>query len=424
MKRTVAVLLVLVSAWAHAQDAGVDDAPLATQGTVDAGAAVEVPVAPPALAPPSPKPPDDEHVAVKAGFGEGVSVQKGDFRLSLRGRMQVQGFALLPTEGSRAVRANGIMVRRARLVLKGELPYELSFTLQLAFSNLDMEPDAPNVLRDFYAEWRRFRDVSVRLGQGKVPYGVQRVVSSSALQFVDRAVAVGEFNLDRDVGLTLFSDDLFGLGGRLQYALGVFGGDGRNRIGTNQGLLYVARVRLSPFGKFDEKWEGDPDRASRVRLGIGGGVAWNVMTNRPRSTLGTPYQAATFDYFHAGADLVFKWRGLSLTSEFFYRQANQLSETNTIKGVDVVEYSRPGLGWFVQGGYYVLNWLELGARYGDSRPAAGADPAFRRTREIAGVLNFMVLKHDLKLQLDYSWLDDGNFGDGRHQVRAQAQVYF
>jgi phosphate-selective porin OprO/OprP len=365
-----------------------------------------------------------EQATVKAGFGEGVTVQYGDFKLNLRGRMQLQGFAVVPTEGSSAHRANGFMVRRARLALKTELPYDLSLNLQLAFANQDMELDQPNVLRDFFAEWRRFRDVSVRFGQGKVQYGVQRVVSSSALQFVDRSVVVGELNLDRDVGVTLFSDDLLGLGGRLQYALSVFGGDGRNRLGTNPGLLYAARVRISPFGKFDERWEGDPDRADRVRLGIGGNVAYNVMTNRPRSTLGTPLTANTFDYLHAGADFVFKWRGLSLSGEFLWRRADALSKSRLVKGASVTEFSRPGFGWFVQGGYYVLPWLELGARYGDLRPAEGGDPAFVRTRELGGTVNVMLKKHDLKLQLDYFWLDDGNFGDGRHQLRAQAQLFF
>lgn len=428
MNRALWLFAVLSSNAVLAQQApgaGAPVAPVADAPAMEAAPAdlAPTPVSGTTAPPAAPAAPDDD-TRVKAGFGEGVTVQHGPFKLNLRGRMQLQGFAVVPTEGSSAHRANGIMVRRARLALKTELPYELSLHLQLAFSNLDMEPDLPNVLRDFYGEWRRFRDVSVRFGQGKVQYGVERVISSSAQQFVDRSVVVGEFNLDRDVGLTLFSDDLFGWGGRLQYAVSVFGGDGRNRIGTNQGLLYAARLRVSPFGKFDEKWEGDPDRSDRVRLGLGGGVAYNVMTNRPRSTTSTPYVANTFDYLHAGADLVFKWKGFSLAGELMWRQADALSKAGTYKGASVTEFSRPGFGWFAQAGYYALPWLEVAARYGDVRPADGADPKFTRTREIGGTVNFMAKKHDLKLQADYFWLDDGNFGDGRHQVRVQAQIFF
>lgn len=432
MRRALTAVLVLAGT-AAAQvpgDGGVAPDASPPEATTQAdGGAVPLPAEIAAVtastpAPAAPRPPADERSTIKAGFGDGVTVQHGPFRFNLRGRVQVQGFAVLPTEDSSAHRVNGIMVRRARLALKTDLPYDLSLNLQLAFSNLDMEADMPNVLRDFYAEWRRLRDVSVRFGQGKVQYGVERVISSSAQQFVDRSVVVGELNLDRDVGVTIFSDDLFGLGGRLQYAVSVFGGDGRNRIGLNQGLLYAARLRVSPFGNFDEKWEGDPDRSDRLRLGLGGSVAYNVLTNRPRSTTVAPYVANTFDYFHAGADLVFKWKGFSVLSEFMWRQADAVTRTSTFKGASVTEYSRPGWGWFAQAGYYVLRWLELGFRYGDVRPFEGADPKFTRTREIGGTVNFMVEKHNLKLQVDYFWLDDGHLKDGRHQVRAQAQIFF
>lgn len=395
-------------------DAGVELAPVAME--VDAGVVD--------AAPKPEKEKEKEKVSVGMKFGDGVTVKSGAFSLNLRGRVQLQAISLIPTEGSTAVRQNAIYARRARLALKGELPYDLSFTLQLAFANLDMESDAPNVLRDFYVEWKRLRDASVRVGQTKVPFGVQRVVSSSSLQMVDRSVVTGELNLDRDVGLIVFSDDLFGLDGRLRYAAGVFGGDGRNRIGTNVGLLYSARVRFSPFGKFDDKFEGDPDRDHHVRFAIGGSVARNVQTNRPRGTTGTPFQVSTFDYTHAGADLHFKWNGLSLLSEFFWRQADSESGSGVVKGVTVTEYSRSAWGWYAQGGAYVLPWLELTARYGDYRPIQPTDPNLHRTREIGGGVNFMIEKHNLKLQTDYFWLDNGLGGNGRHQIRLQAQVFF
>jgi hypothetical protein len=90
----------------------------------------------------------------------------------------------------------------------------------------------------------------------------------------------------------------------------------------------------------------------------------------------------------------------------------------------VTEYSRSGIGWFAQGGVYVLPWLELVGRYGDTQPLGETDPAFKRTREVGGGVNFMVMKHDLKLQTDVFWIDDGAGRDGRVQGRVQAQVFF
>lgn len=413
--RSLARLVAVLSSLSFAQDLDAGVPPPPAPAVVDAGV------------------PDRFSATVQAKFGEGVTFKSGDVTLQLRGRVQAQALVVVPGEGSTAHRQNALMVRRARLALKGELPWHLSFNLQLAFANLDMEADAPNVLRDFNVTWAPLRDVSLRFGQMKVPFDVQRVVSSSSLQLVDRSTVTGELNLDRDVGLVLFSDDLFGLGQRLRYAIGVFGGDGRNRIGTNVGLLYAARIRVSPFGAFDDKVEGDPDRDPRFRLAIGAGVARNVATNRPRSTTGTPYRLATFDYNHATGDVHAKWRGLSLLAEVYVRQADLwkdeagndvASKSGVVSGVSITEFSRSAWGWFVQGGGYVTPWLELVARYGDLQPLGVTDPSLARVREVGGGFNLMFFKHDLKLQTDVFWLDDGRGNNGRVQVRVQAQVYF
>ena len=393
-------------------DAGVELVPAAIEPAPDAG----VPLAPSGVEGPKP-----EQAQLSLKYGEGVTFKSGDVKLNLRGRVQVQALSVFPTEGSSAVRQNALFVRRARLALKGEFPWKLSMNLQLAFANLDMEADAPNVLRDFNVQWAPLRDVSFRLGQMKVPFDVQRVISSSAQQFVDRSTVTGELNLDRDVGLVVFSDDLFGLG-HLRYALGVFGGDGRNRIGTNVGLLYSARVRYSVFSPCDDKLEGDPDRDPRFRIAFGAGAARNIATNRPRSTIGTPYKIAAFNYTHASGDVHVKWRGFSLLSEIYWRQADTDSVTGTFNGAQLTEYSRSGWGWFAQLGGYITPWLELAARYGDTQPLGATDPAFKRVREVGGTINLMFLKHDLKLQTDLFWLDEA--GKGRLQLRVQAQVFF
>ncbi|MFT3707688.1 MAG: porin [Archangium sp.] len=388
-------------------DAGVIVAPLAA--APDAGTPAE---------PPLP-------VELKAKFGEGVTVRSGDFSVNVRGRFQLQATALVPTEGSTFQRSNQFVVRRARLLLKGEMPWHLSWTLHLGFSANDLEADAPNPIRDLYVQWTWLRDLSLRVGQMKVPFDVQRVVSSSSLQMVDRSAATLELNLDRDVGVQLYSDDLFGLGQRFRYSLGVWQGDGRNRFGQNIGLLYTARIRISPFGAIEDKVEGDIERSSKFRLAIGGGAARNIGSSRPRSTTGTPYLLkGGFDYTHATGDLHVKWNGLSLLAEIYWRQADLESRTGLSGGNMITEYSRSGWGWFAQAGGFVTNWLEFTARYGDLQPIGTTDPAFTRIREIGGGVNFFILKHDLKIQSDYFWLDDGTGHNGRHQIRVIAQLYF
>jgi hypothetical protein len=247
------------------------------------------------------------------------------------------------------------------------------------------------------------------------------VVSSSALQMADRSIVVGELNLDRDVGLTLRSEDLLGLGGRLHYALGVMGGDGRNRLGTNAGLLYFARVQVNPFGKFEELVEGDLSREAKPRLALGVTLARNNDTNRPRSTIGTPFKNGTVSYDHAAVDLVFKLRGFSLASEALYRKANK----EELVGATNSEWARSGFGYMVQAGFLPVDHFEVSARWGQLRPFAGTDPKFHHQRELGGAVSWYPEKHNLKVQADYFYLVTGeDFGVGAHQGRVQLQLYF
>lgn len=368
---------------------------------------------------------------VRAGLGHGVGVTSADgaFELNLRARAQIR-FTLTGEEGG-GEPATEFSIRRMRLLLQGHaLSNELQYYLQLGFSNRDTESDLRLPLRDAYVTWTRLRDLHVRAGQMKVPFDRQRVTSSSALQFVDRSIVTSELNLDRDVGVQLFSRDLFGLGNRLGYQLGVFGGDGRNRLSSESGLLWVARLELTPMGSYDDYVEADLERRASPRLAVGVGVAYNQNTRRSRSTFETSYDRARFDYLHGEADLSFKWRGLSVVGAAMLRRASAASQQFTTSGgAPTIEYSRNYFGWFAQAGYLFNRHFELVARYGDLRPTvidqASVDPSQRRRHELGGGLNWYFQGHALKLQSDYFYYYGESLSDrGEHQARLQMQLYF
>jgi phosphate-selective porin len=314
-----------------------------------------------------------------------------------------------------------------RLLFQGDIfGPRLNYYIQLGFSNGDTEPDLRLPLRDATVFWAPLRDLNVRFGQMKVPFGRQRVVSSSAMQMVDRALAVGELNLDRDVGVVLFSRDFLGLGRRLQYHLGVFGGDGRNRMTGEYGMLFVGRVQLQPFGEYDDLVEADVQRRRNVRAALGFSAAYNQNSRRARSTFGDTFQRG-FDQAHLCVDVQLKWAGFFLQAEWLYRRA---SEDFHDLGVDAAgrmlrEASRSGAGYYVQAGYLTAPGIELGARWGEVYPFGGTSPAFRRSRELGVSLSWYVQRHDLKFQADHFYLVDGDdFSAGRDQFRLQAQLYF
>lgn len=390
---------------------------------------------PPAPAAHAPTP--DGRVRIAFGQGATMSTADGNFELNLRARIQTR-FTLTSEVGSGEEPATEFSIRRMRVVFQGHaIDRALQYYIQLGFSNRDTESDLRLPLRDAYVTWTRWRDVQIRAGQMKVPFDRQRVVSSSALQFVDRSIVTSELNLDRDVGVQVFSRDLLGLGNRLGYQLGVFGGDGRNRLSSTSGLLWVARLEFTPFGRFDDYVEGDLERLDRPRLAVGVGVAYNQNTVRARSTFDATYALGGFDYLHGEVDLAFKWRGLSVLGAAILRRADVAVHEGTVDGAPRSEFSRSYFGWFAQAGYLFNQHLELVARYGDLRPTvldtarftplqrAQFDREQRARHEVGGGLNWYFQGHSLKLQTDYFYYFSERLDDrGEHQARVQLQLFF
>jgi phosphate-selective porin OprO and OprP len=376
--------------------------------------------------PPPPEPPAKAAV-VKAEFGRGVEITAADdsFSLQVRGRIQVRATETLAAE-SRDVPLEPITdvaIRRARLTFSGHaLTKDLTYNIQLGFSNQDTESDLRLPLRDATLNYAAFRDLEVRVGQGKVQFGRQRVTSSGTFELVDRAIPVTELNLDRDVGLTLHSKDLGGVGGRFGYAVGVYGGDGRNRLATAGGVLLVARAVLRPMGGFDDLPDGDLERLPKARLALGVSGGTNRDTPRERSTVGTPYVAATFDYQHAAADAVFKWRGLAVSSEYLLRRADRASMT--IDGLQ--EYSRSAVGGFVQASMMLTEKLQVAGRVSDLRPLPPTDPELLHQRELGGGASWYFDGHLLKLQADCFRITTPEVPTlpATLQVRSQVQLWF
>lgn len=365
--------------------------------------------------------------AVEGGFGRGITVRAADesFSLNLRARVQIRS-TLTRTEASEPDSTSELLIRRMRVVLQGNANGPaLTYYVQLSFANLDMEPDLRVPLRDAYLTWTLRPSTSVRVGQMKVPFGRQRVVSSSALQMVDRAQAVVELNLDRDVGLVLQARGLGARPGRVGYSVGIFGGEGRNRLGRDFGHLYVARAEWTPLGYTDDLTEGDLLRVKEPRVILGLGAARNQNTNRSRSTVGDSYPAGGFDYTHLGADALVKFRGWSITAELLRREAEaNLKTVNGAAGQPTTIVSRSGWGGYAQVGYLVTPRIELSGRWGLLRPLADTDRTFQEAHELGGSVSYYAQAHNLKLQADYFHLTRQSGAPSTHQVRSQVQLFF
>lgn len=379
------------------------------------------PVVPAAL--PSP---DSEAEGLYVEFGRGVRLgaDDGRFRLTIRGRVQTR--ATVRTSTTEGENADILFeVRRARLVFLGDLPDQnLQFYLQLGLSPGDMDPERPIPLRDAVVTWTPLRDLNLRVGQMKVNYSRERVISSSALQFADRTNVNAEFSLDRDVGIQLFSNNFLGIHDAIGWQFGVYGGAGRNRTEPGTGLLYVGRLQFNPLGTFsDSLVEADLTRSRDARLSLGITAGLHPEARRERTNQGAVLPE-TVRAAHYGADLLFKYAGLSLQAEWLMREMTPDSLTETDEdGLETEVVTRSGLGYLVQVGYVFSNGFELAGRYSIVQPV-GDDSALVRTAiPMLGVGQYF-MRHDLKLQADYAQ----QYVDGRdtpiHEGRLQLQFFF
>jgi hypothetical protein len=377
----------------------------------------------PAAAPPS------DPVVVKIAMGKGITVSKGEaLSMTVRARFQIRDVATIQDTAV----SNEFSLRTARLFIHGKvLSPKLCYFVQLALGQNDFEAGITSPVFDAFVEWTGWRDLNIKAGQFFVPFDRARTIREVALQLVDRQQVITELGMDRDLGIALSSQDLFGWGGRLSYTLGFFGGQGKNRVlpEKNPGFLYTARVAFRPMGAFDDDVEADIERSVNPHLSVGLAFAYNQNTLRAKGVIGPIYTLKGFDQLHLAADVVFKWRGFSLLAEVIMRQANEpFHDGETASGAPLREWSRSGWGYLVQAGYMVTPNLEVAARWDQVRFISG-DPALSQLaqtqgREFGAGLNWYFNGHLAKVQADYTI----RFGDGSvaptHMARAAIDVSF
>ncbi len=491
-RRTLGALLAIVATWSPSGGALAQPASALGGEAAEAESRAVEPAAPTADAAPAPMAPVGSAtpapaapaITFTAEPGRGFTLRAGDaFSLTLMARVQLRNTVSILDDDADLDRdpevGNELQVRTLRLWLRGSvLDPDIRYGIQLALGAGDFETLSlvtqtnagtttasvtnPSPIFDAYLDFTELRDLSVRIGQFFVPFDRARTIREFALQSVDRAEVIRELTLDRDVGVSIYSNDFLGWGGRLSYALGVFGGDGRNRFGTRDpGFLYTARVAVRPFGSFDEDQEGDLTRSPEPRLMIGAAFAFNHQTDRPRSTTGNPYDtyaptlpvsldggvtspaslsSVTFDQLHVAADLVFKWSGFYFLGEVVYRQATTPSHTVAVTRTDMgtppmsttttsTLYARDAWGYLGQVSMMLGPMFEVWGRWEQMVAIGPTDPTLisaiaARGHGVAGGVNCYLNGHAFKIQLDWSHSFGDDFGRGPHVVRLQLDASF
>jgi hypothetical protein len=220
-------------------------------------------------------------------------------------------------------------------------------------------------LLDAYVDWNICDWTTLRMGRFKVPFGWQRQVHKSDLQFGTRALpyrptsgmnsnAYDQMHgddcclRDRDDGIMFhdtiatpwFGDFLADM--EVEYAVGIFDGAYAQ---YNSWLMPAWRLVLYPFGDLDDQTyvEGDWRQSDDPKMGLG--ASW-FYDQGPDSS----HSLATM----WGLDFHMTWYGFSLTAEW-----GRCKYDEHYYGA---LYTR---AWYIQAGYMALpNELEIMARYG------------------------------------------------------------
>jgi phosphate-selective porin OprO/OprP len=368
-----------------------------------------------------------QHPTVTARMGEGISFTAPDSSLKLTFNIRLQTlFTAEQPLTSGAPMEKQLAVRRFRVRLEGfAFTPKLEYKFQLGLSNQD-NASVPGqsgslIVRDAVLRYNFSKQTQLWLGQTKLPGNRERVISSQNLQFGDRSLVNALYTLDRDIGVQLHHQ--FQLGQvvvRDKYAVSL--GQGRNVTARDTGgLSYTARLEVLPLGAFTndgDYFDADLEREQTPKLSLAAGFNYNDDAARKAGTTGVFLKDAR-DLSTFFADMMFKYRGWSLSSEYINKKADR----NPVLD-DTSDFFMAGWGWNIQSGYLFRNNVEIAARYTIVEPTDEINKVglLRRVREMTLGVSKYFLHHDLKVQGDISHIKDDIKSDPSLRVRLKFEI--
>jgi len=274
-------------------------------------------------------------------------------------------------------------------------------------------------LLDLEVTWQPMPELGVRVGQFLTPFTRAFLTPVPLLQFPDFSRVNDAFRQNRDTGAMIFGATG---GGRLEYYLGVFNGNGINKANDDTSVMGIGRVAVNPLRPMT--YDETPSLRGPVPVGLAIGLNGTADRAHPMTTTVDPTTGATTTVpappetrLRAGVDVAFVWDRFTFLAEGFARQ------TQPDQGK-----RKQGFGAYAQAGYFVVpKRLELAARGGFIDPDASADSDTQRNFE--ALVNGYVVGNHLKMGLRYMWLRadaptaDGYAAGTSHRVTLQMQLW-
>ena len=263
-------------------------------------------------------------------------------------------------------------LNRARISAEGGLVAGFSYRIMAEYESGGTASTAASVsLRDAYIRWTR-GDFSVVAGQYKTPFSPEYITSITLIETADRSTVVDSLATKRDIGVMA----QYSYRGYVVLYGGIFNGEGQNRIvNVDSSSLVVGRVAVRPLGPI---------------------------------TLGTNVAAYGGDSTRYGLDADIEYRGAALKAEYLWQDHHVDAPVDQ--------------GWYVQGTYRVLPWVQLVLK--QEKFERDALSLSRRVIATTGGINVELAASRIRLLANYVSRKIGTPGVRRNTVITQAQVRF
>lgn len=263
-------------------------------------------------------------------------------------------------------------INRARLAAYGTVAGSVTWRIQGEFRTGSVGTGKASVsLQDAYVRYKT-GGFGAQAGQFKTPFSREFITSLADVETADRSTVVDSIAPKRDIGI--MAD--YAIGPTATLMLGAFNGEGQNVTGnTDSTLLWVGRASVRPVAYL---------------------------------TLGANVAAYESDSTRYGVDASLEYQGASLKGEYIgqHRDGGTLDDN----------------GWYAQGTYKVLPWVQLVLKQEDFRRSAISEAL--RNRATTGGANVEFGGGKVRVLANYVSRKIGTPGVRRGTLITQAQVKF
>lgn len=369
---------------------------------------------------------------VFAGYDQGFVIAGGpDIKLDADSqpfRLRINGWGHLRQSVLDSHNANPdlnqLEIKRARIVFSGH-----AFTTDLTyFVQIDGRSNAGERLYflDYFLDYDighgQFdlpeRALGMKAGLYKLPFSFSRWASGKELQFADRSMASIFFDINRSLAWGLYGhtdalpsplDWEIALGNGFTTGLADTGNSGQ----LDNNMAISGRVSSIPIGTWGGNDMADLEYHEQLTTRIGGGFAVSTIdrsgaaefssqtvvdSGRPLANI-LPLAASSYTASLYSLDASLKYRGLSLTNEYYFRHISD------IRGVDLPTLFDHGM-WLEAGYFLVPNQWQVLSRWsrvqGNSGTLGGRD---RSSDEVAVGLARYFRGQNIRLTVDATHLN-------------------